>query len=125
IDAVDNVYVMARFSDIVDFDPGPGAAYITSSGDDDIAVLKLDASGNYLWSGSMGSPAIDMTGGIAVSSGNIYSMGTFKYNPIDADPTSGVFMIAPASVGQYPADIFVSKVLCGDTFSLVLTIDTC
>src|SRR5690606_828733 len=70
VDDVDNVYMLSQFSDTVDFDPGSGTANIISRGSTDIAILKLDPSGNYLWSGSMGSRSTEYaTVGIAVSSG--------------------------------------------------------
>ncbi len=125
VDAVDNVYILSMFYGTVDFDPGPGTANLISKGSSDVAILKLGPSGNYLWSGSMGCPDDDYTGGIGVSSGNIYAAGTYYRATIEADPTSGIFEIAPISVGQYPGNMFISKVFCGDTSSSELTVDTC
>lgn len=123
IDAVDNVYMLVNFfSDVIRFDSVSGTGNLPAHGGfGDLAVFKLDPSGDYLWSGSMGCPAGDFTGDIAVSSGNVYSFGTFFSDTLDADPTSGVFTIAPIGAS---GDIFVSKLFCGDTSSSELTIES-
>lgn len=123
IDAVDNVYMLVNFfSDVISFDSISGTGSLHAHGGfGDLAVFKLDPFGNYQWSGSMGCPAGDFTGDIAVSSGNVYSYGTFFGDSLDADPTSGVFTIAPIGAS---GDIFVSKLFCGDTSSSELTVES-
>lgn len=124
LDAVGNVYLMAQFEHSADFDPGSGVVNIYGNGFD-IGVAKLDASGNYLWAGRVGSRSTEYSGGIGLSSGNIYMAGTFFSDTLDADATNGYFQILPASVGEYSGDIFISKLFCTDTNSLVVNIDTC
>ena len=89
----------------VDFDPGVGVDNLTSSGDDDIFVLKLDSSGNYLWAKSMGGLERDTGVHIAVDTdGNIGATGIFN-STADFDPTQGTDN--RTSAGDW--DVFISK----------------
>jgi hypothetical protein len=45
IDSAGNVVVTGYFQGTVDFGGGP----LTTAGEDDIFVAKLDSSGNHLW----------------------------------------------------------------------------
>lgn len=51
------VFVTGYFSDSFDFDPGPAVHKLDAinSGGDDIFILKLDSSGNFVWAGSIGT----------------------------------------------------------------------
>jgi uncharacterized protein YegP (UPF0339 family) len=70
----------------VDFDPGPGTYNLTSSGDAEIFILKLDANRNFLWAASMGSAGPDNGHRVVVdSTGNVYVSGDFS-NTVDFDP---------------------------------------
>jgi gliding motility-associated-like protein len=106
-DASGNVYVVGRFEGTADFDPGAGTFNITSttSGTNDIFVLKLDATGNFVWAKNMGSTGDDQGLSIALdASGNVYTTGWFQ-NTADFDPGTGVFNLT--SLGSF--DVFVSK----------------
>jgi hypothetical protein len=59
VDAAGNIYVAGGFYGTVDFDPGPGTAKLTSAGDEDGFVWKLDAAGNFGWARRMGGAATD------------------------------------------------------------------
>lgn len=48
-DASGNVYTTGYFSETVDFEQGEGTSNLTSSGNNDIFVQKLDAFGNFIW----------------------------------------------------------------------------
>ena len=49
VDGFGNVYTTGWFNGTVDFDPGPGAFILTSTGLEDIFISKLDFSGNVQW----------------------------------------------------------------------------
>ena len=49
LDANENVYTVGKYRNTVDFDPGSGAVLLTSSGESDIFIQKLDANGSLLW----------------------------------------------------------------------------
>ncbi|MBK8619436.1 MAG: SBBP repeat-containing protein [Anaerolineales bacterium] len=88
-----------------DFDPSPDTAYLTSAGQQDIFISKLDSNGNYVWAKSMGGTDYDYANGISVdSSGNVYTTGTFL-NTVDFDPGPNDANLS--SVGWN--DIFISK----------------
>ena len=105
VDSGSNIYTTGRFVDIVDFDPGSGIYNLTSAGNDDIFVSKLDSSGNFVWAKSMGGTINDLGYGIAVDSNdNVYTTGYF-WDTVDFDPGPGISTLT--SVGIF--DVFISK----------------
>lgn len=106
VDAWGNVYLTGFFTGTVDFDPGAGIYNLTvSSSYGDIFILKLDASGNFLWAKNMGGASADWGHSIAVDpAGNVYTTGLF-YWTADFDPGAGTFNLT--SNGS--SDIFISK----------------
>ncbi len=52
LDNLGNVIITGKFSETVDFDPGGGSFQISSISDEDIFILKLDASGRFIWAKS-------------------------------------------------------------------------
>jgi hypothetical protein len=108
IDAEGSVYTTGYFAGTVDFDPGSGTASLTSAGNVDIFIQKLDAAGNYVWAKRMGSGnngSSDAGWGIEVDkSGNVYTTGTFD-GTADFDPGSGTASLTSAG----GTDIFIQK----------------
>ena len=95
-DAAGNVYTTGSFAGTIDFDPGPGTFFLTSTNTTygDIFVSKLDPSGNFVWAKQM--KAVD-GGGIGLSiavdvSNNIYVFGSFV-GTVDFDPGPGVYLL--------------------------------
>jgi len=104
-DVSDNVYTTGRFYGTVDFDPGVGIFNLTSSGDFDIFILKLDAAGNLLWIKQMGGTSNDEGYSIITDAGgNVYTTGWFK-GTADFDP--GAVITNLTSAGE--EDIFILK----------------
>jgi len=69
-----NSYVTGRFGGIATF----GSFSLTSSGDDDIFVAKLDANGNWLWATKAGGIENDHGYSITIDDvGNCYLTGLF------------------------------------------------
>ena len=96
---------MGSFQGTADFDPGAGTFNLTSAGDYDIFISKLDSSGNFVWAKSLGGTGYDVSYGIALDSGgNVYTTGSFS-GTVDFDPGAGTFNLTSAGTG----DIFVSK----------------
>ncbi len=105
LDSNDNVYTTGEFALTVDFDPGAGTANLTTVGQQDIFILKLDSSGNYVWAKNMDSTGYSFGTALTVdSSDNIYTTGEFQ-NTVDLDP--GVGTVGFTSFGN--ADVFVSE----------------
>jgi hypothetical protein len=108
LDASGNVYVTGRFqSSIVDFDPGPGIANLTLSGNTDIFIAKFTTGGNYLWAKSVGGVGnnINLSNAITTdASGNAYITGYFQGAAVDFDPGP-----ATATLGSSGSDIYFAK----------------
>lgn len=89
--AIDNVsiYITGYFQGVVDFDPGTGVKNLTSNGDNDIFIQKLDSNGNLLWVKQIGGPGDDRAQASTLDlQGNIYITGGFS-GTVDFDPSSG------------------------------------
>jgi hypothetical protein len=105
IDVSGNVYTTGSFRGTADFDPGAGTANLTSAGQDDVFVQKLDVSGNFHWAKSFGAGLRDKGNSITVDdSGNVYTTGFFE-GTVDFDP--GVGIDSHTSAGRF--DFFVQK----------------
>ena len=105
LDNSGNIYTTGSFSGTADFDPGSGIENLSSAGSFDAFVLKLDASGNYVWAKNMGGTSNDFSRAIAVdASDNVYTTGYFQ-GTADFDPNAGIENLS--SNGN--RDVFVSK----------------
>jgi hypothetical protein len=105
LDTNGNVYLTGSFSGTADFDPGMGIHNLTSSGDEDIFICKLDGSGNFLWAKSIGGISTDWGTAVIVDNlGHVYTAGLFN-ETADFDP--GVGASSLTSIGG--DDIFISK----------------
>ncbi len=105
LDSSGNVYAIGRFEGTADFDPGAGTANLTSVGDKDIFILKLDSAGNYVWALQMGGTGDDRGRGVVVDGvGNIYVTGYFS-GTADVDPGPGTYNLVSAG----SEDTFVAK----------------
>src|SRR5689334_19755511 len=101
-DSLGNIYVGGSFQGTVDFNPGAGIFNLTSSGDYDVFILKLDSGGSFRWAKAMGGAAFDRCFSLALdASGNIYSTGQFT-GTADFNPGAGVFNLTGGG-------IFISK----------------
>ncbi|MGZ4047828.1 MAG: SBBP repeat-containing protein, partial [Bacteroidia bacterium] len=111
MDASGSVYVTGSFNGTADFDPGAGTFYATStllvSGafSDDVFILKLDNSGNFMWVANFGGPGPETSTSINVDPfGNVYTIGGFIYT-VDFDPGVGTDFLTETP-GQ---NIFIEK----------------
>jgi hypothetical protein len=106
IDSQGNTYTTGNFQGTVDFDPGVGEFILTSKGENDIYVQKMDAGGEFVWAISMGSDAyLERGESISIDiEGNIYVTGSFE-GTVDFDP--GVNIVNLISNGG--SDFFIQK----------------
>jgi hypothetical protein len=115
LDASGNIYATGSFRGTVDFDPGAGVVNLTSASiwDVNMFILKLDASGNFVWAKCMGAASGGILGNsIAVDeSGNVYTTGSFS-GQIDFDPGGGTFNLSVSNTS-----IFVSKLDASGNFA--------
>lgn len=105
VDNVGDIYVTGNTSGGADFDGGPGTAYVTVAGANDIFVLKLTSAGNYVWVNSYGGIGNDFGYGIDMNaSGEIFVTGAFQ-NTADFMPGSGTYTLSSNGM----QDIFAMK----------------
>jgi FG-GAP-like repeat/Beta-propeller repeat len=107
IDGSGNVYTTGTFQGTVDFDPSlTGVTTLSTAGDSDIFIRKLDSGGNFVWAKSMGNTSDDFATSIAIDgSGNVYTTGYF-YGTTDFDPSlTGTTNLVSAG----NSDVFISK----------------
>ncbi len=106
IDKLGNIYVTGIYKDTADFDPGSGTFNLSSNGDEDIFMLKLDSAGNFVWAKSIGGSDFDAGGSIKVdNAGSVYITGGFS-GTVDFDPGSGQYNLSSAG----DQDAFVLKI---------------
>lgn len=100
VDSTGNMYSVFNFGGPTDFDPDSISAYILNSTDGQIGLLKLDASGSFVWGRQIGDGASCSIRDLDLShSGNMYLAGHFD-DTIDVDPTPGVVHIANTINGR-------------------------
>jgi hypothetical protein len=103
-DASGNIYITGKFrSTNVDFDPGVGVSPLSTTGNFDLFVLKLDSNGNFLWVKTIGdSVTSDEPLNIAYDPAGAIVIGiTFFAATMDFDPGPGVFNMS--TMGNFDA----------------------
>ncbi|AGP34138.1 hypothetical protein SCE1572_06280 [Sorangium cellulosum So0157-2] len=75
VDAMGNHYILGSFEGTVDLGTGP----LTSAGDSDVFLLKLDPSGAPLWSKRFGTPLRETGDALAIDgNGNVLIVGSYE-----------------------------------------------
>jgi hypothetical protein len=101
-DASGNVYTTGNFDGSGDYDPGSGTFTLTSNGNFDIFISKLDGNGDFVWAKSMGSTMHDQGFSITVEDTEdvgVYTTGNFR-GTVDFDPGSGTFNLTSQGSGN-------------------------
>jgi LPXTG-site transpeptidase (sortase) family protein len=99
-----SVTLAGTFDETVDFDPGPGTAFLTSAGQEDIFVIKFNSMGNFVWVKQIGGSNPDRINGIAIHGDeSIYLTGYFT-GTSDVDPGDGISNLTLES-----GNFFISK----------------
>lgn len=104
-DNLGNLIVVGAFKGTVDFDPSSSIFNLTSTGDNDIYVVKFNPNGDFLWAKRMGGSGFDRAHTVEVTPNNDIIVGGIFYNTVDFDPGSGVSNLT--SVGN--ADAYIQK----------------
>ncbi len=113
VDSSGNVYTSGTYLGTADFDPSAGVFYLTSVGQEDIFVSKLDSSGNIVWAKGMGGMSEEYCYDMVIdSSGSVYTTGYFS-GTADFDPGTGVFNLT----SEGDDDSFVSKLDSSGNFA--------
>ena len=122
VDESGNVLLTGGYAGLVNFGVDAGVDSLNSVLHDDfptedIFIVKLNASGNYVWAKSMSGPGNEFGAVITVdSNGDVYSAGSFN-DTIDFDPGAGSYNLT--SEGPYK-DVYVSKLHSNGTFEWVM-----
>ena len=101
VDTSGNIFVVGGFSGTVDFDPSSGIANATSFDiKTDAFILKLNGSGNYLWSKTFSSNQRDGINDIVINSnGELFCALECDYAAtIDLNPGAGIFNVTGVEV---------------------------
>jgi hypothetical protein len=100
-DSWGNTYTTGTFSGTVDFDPGSGTAYFTSTGNADVFIQKLDRSGNLEWVSVLAGAAIKSAEAIAVGSLGCITITGWYEGTVDFDPGVGEFELTAANRSSF------------------------
>ena len=120
LDASANIYCTGHYFGTGDFDPGLTTYTLASAGSDDIFMLKLDATGNFIWAKSMGGIGSNYANCLAVDAlGNSHLTGA-SAGTADFDPGVGIYNLTSAG----PTDIFVLRLDALGNLGWVKTIGT-
>lgn len=113
VDADGNIWITGNFRDVMDANPGAGVDNLTSAGNDDGFLIKLNGTGGHLWSGRIGGTLIENSANVHIGAdGDVYVTGTF-YGNADLNPTAGTTNLSSAGTN----DGFVYKVGTDGTFA--------
>ncbi len=99
LDNEDNVYVTGLFEGTADFNPGTENHYLTSFGDYDAFVSKLNANGDFVWAADMGGTMLDRGLAITNTVGNKLFVGGLFTGLADFDPGDDTFYLT--GIGDY------------------------
>ncbi len=119
-DIQNNIVIGGSFNGTIDLNPGVNSSIVTSLGQYDVFVCKLDPNGNYIWSKKWGSSFDDACNEISIDSfGNVFTTGSFQ-STTDFDPSSGVSnLTATSTIANGNTDMYISKLFSNGNFGWV------
>ncbi|MFN4123060.1 MAG: T9SS type A sorting domain-containing protein [Flavobacteriales bacterium] len=120
-DSQGNYVVSGYFEGSMDLDPGPGTFNVTSAGNQDIFVVKLNPQGQFLWGKTYGGAFQDFGREVHVDADdNIWLSGTFQRN-VDFNPggEGGMLMNSNGTTGGNRSNSFLLKLNAAGEFQKV------
>ncbi len=106
LDVFGSIYTTGYFGGTADFDPGSGVFNMTSSASNNVYILKLDVTGNFIWAKQMAGSGSSGASSISIDAiGNVYTTGSFS-RTVDFDPGPRTYDITTVGIN---GDMFVSK----------------
>ena len=93
LDADGNIFLTGIFEQTADFNIGGPAASLTSSGETDIFIAKMNNTGDFIWVKQIGGSGYEEVRSISLDlEGNIYTTGGFS-GMVDFDPGKATFSL--------------------------------
>lgn len=122
LDDAGNIYLTGWFEETVDFDPSSGTYNLSSPGNDDMFICKLDNDGELVWVKQIGADYNVNPSSINLGqNGNLYLTG-FYTNNTDFDPDTGTYILSPLTNGG--SDGFVLNLDTSGAFNWVIRFGT-
>ena len=90
IDSESNVLVTGSFSETVDFDPGREVVNMSSAGENDVFLLKLNKDGDLIWVKGMHNDLRSAGLSLVIDQNDDIYTASFFEGIMDFDPSSGV-----------------------------------
>lgn len=107
IDRIGNLFLAGSFANSIDFDPNAGVHVMTSTGYGDLFILKMDTSGNYLWSENISAQNEAVCEHLVIDiGGNIILSGQYL-GAVDFDPGAGSVIYTTTTLSYY--DMYILK----------------
>ena len=127
LDSSGNIYVVGYYRNVVDF----GGGDVTSNGNWDAFLLKLNNSGTFQWVKTFGDTLNDLGRDVVVDSNdNVYMLGDFRGNPNFPGITDGLiatladmFLLKVNSSGDN-VWVYTGTSISGDESARALAIDS-
>lgn len=112
VDSSGNLLILGLFNGTLDFDPGAGVFELTSAGESDLFLLKLNADGNFIWAKQFRNASFVNESSFTVDeAGNVYTYFN-AFGTVDMDPGNGVFNLTPTG----SSGSFISKLDAAGNF---------
>lgn len=120
VDHNNNIYATGRYISSLDVDPGPGVHTVTSNGNCDNLIFRLDANGDFAWAKSFGytTPNWTSEGSYSIhvdNQGYVYTTGSYE-DTVDFNPGGSPYMLIGPYPGSRLANIFIYKLDTSGTF---------
>lgn len=119
-DASGAVYVSGTYNGTIDADPGPDTLTLTSVGDNDVLLMKLDATGTEEWALTLQGPGTESAYGLVLnSSGSLFVAGSYS------SPTLALGSITLNNEGgmSNTADILIARLDSTDLATGMIAMD--
>lgn len=117
IDSLHNVYVTGIFGGTVDFDPDSNIYNLSSNGDRDCFVVKINSTGGFEWAKAFGGRRRDVSKWIALDPFDGVYIGGGFFDTVDFNTGPGVLN----AVSKGEDDIFIVKLDTAGNFNWVKT----
>ncbi|MDQ5912180.1 MAG: hypothetical protein QG568_395 [Patescibacteria group bacterium] len=100
LDEQGDVY-LAGYSDVAfDMDPGAGTTTLTPQHANDTFIIRMDSTGEYIWSAQIAGQADQVPYDISVRDAGVYVVG-ITAGSTDFDPTAGSYPVVPTGSEQF------------------------